>query len=207
VDVPLKYCRVKDWVCAVTRVILAPFKKFKAEGEVIGRLLAGYSNLEVGLMHCVQMAGGGTLDSVLRKMFRIRSESKRIKEAESVGLQHYGKQRLVGHFRKAIEAMRHCLAIRNQYAHHIWWDDYSGKLAFANLEELAHKPHVVIKDLGDLTAFHVDQTLLESQEAYFVYVDEYLAWINYEGRARLGKIPRNMLDLPKRPPKPRLQRK
>lgn len=190
------------------RVILAPFKKFKVEGEIIGRLLAGYSNLEVGLMHCVQMGTGGNLDLVLRKMFGLRSESKRIKAAETLGIQAYRKHRLVGHFRKALEAMRHCLLIRNQYAHHVWWDDNTGKLAFANLEELAHKqPHVIVKDLTDLTAFHVDQELLEAQETYFVYVDEYPAWVNYEGRARTKAISHNMLDLPKNPPKPLLRRK
>jgi len=189
------------------RVILAPFKKFKTEGEIIGRLLAGYSSLEVGLMHCVQMGTGGNLDPVLKKMFGVRGEAKRIKAAETLGVQAYRKYRLITHFRKAIEAMRHCLLIRNQYAHHVWWDDFSGKLAFANLEELAHTPHLVIKDLTDLTAFHADHTLLESQEAYFVYVDEYLAWINFEGRKKMKVIQSNVLGLPKRPAKPPLRRK
>jgi hypothetical protein len=60
------------------RSILPPFKKFSAEGEAIGRLLAGYSNLEIGLMHCVQMARGGDLDTVLKKMFSKLSAERRV---------------------------------------------------------------------------------------------------------------------------------
>ncbi len=64
----------------MVRSILAPFKKFSGEGATVGRLLAGYSNIEVGLLHCVQMARGGDLDIVLKKMFRFRGETRRINE-------------------------------------------------------------------------------------------------------------------------------
>jgi hypothetical protein len=189
----------------MARSILAPFKKFSNEGAAVGRLLAGYSNIEVGLLHCVQMACGGDLDTVLKKMFRIRGEMRRIDEAEKLG--HLGYQRLglAGDFQKAIRVVRYCLKIRNQYAHWVWWDDHSGKLAFANLEDLAKRRRPV-RDLGKLRAFHVDATLLDAQEAYFVYADEYLAWINYEGRFRVGNLRSNPLLKPQpvRPPKQRL---
>jgi hypothetical protein len=45
------------------------------------RLLAGYSNIEVGLLHCVQMARGGDIDMVLKRMFRFQGETRRINEA------------------------------------------------------------------------------------------------------------------------------
>jgi hypothetical protein len=83
-------------------------------------------------------------------------------------------------FRKPWES---CLEIRNQYSHWIWWDDHSGKLAFANLEEIAKRKQPV-RDLTKLKAHHVDAALLAQQEAYFVYADELLAWIIYEGRAQ-----------------------
>src|SRR5215471_8373864 len=86
----------------MARSILAPFKKFSNEGSAVGRLLAGYSNIEVGLLNCVQMACGGDLDTVLKRMFRIRGEMRRIDEAEKLG--HLGYQRLglAGDFQKAI---------------------------------------------------------------------------------------------------------
>jgi hypothetical protein len=165
------------------RSILAPFQKFSAEGATVGRLLAGYSNIEVGLLHCVQMACGGDLDTVLKKMFRIRGETRCINEAEKLGHAEYQRLKLAGEFQKAIRVVRYCLKIRNQYSHWVWWDDRSGKLAFANLEELAKRKRPV-RDFTKLKAHHVDVALLTAQEAYFVYADELLAWVNYEGRAR-----------------------
>ena len=67
----------------------------------------------------------------------------------------------------------------------MWWDDYTGRLAFANLEDLAARKRPV-RDLGKLKPHHVDAALLDAQEAYFVYADRLLAWVNYEGRARDG---------------------
>jgi hypothetical protein len=170
----------------MARSILAPFKKFASEGATVGRLLAGYSNIEVGLLHCVQMARGGDLDTVLKRMFRFRGETRRINEAETLGHSEYRRLGLSGDFQKAVRVVRYCLKIRNQYAHWVWWDDYSGKLAFANLEDLARRKRPV-RDLTKLHAHHVDGALLGAQEAYFVYADEYLAWINHEGRVRDSK--------------------
>jgi hypothetical protein len=185
--------------------ILAPFKKFSAEGATVGRLLAGYSNVEVGLLHCVQVARGGDLDTVLKKMFHKPGETRRINEAEKLGHADYLRLKLAGDFQKAIRVVRNCLKIRNQYAHWIWWDDLSGKLAFANLQDLAKRKRPV-RDLTKLKAHHVDATLLDAQEAYFVYADEYLAWVNYEGRARHGKLKGgNPLIKPKPVRRPKLR--
>jgi hypothetical protein len=125
---------------------MAPFSKFSKEGDLIGRLLAGYSNIEIGLMHCVQVATDD-FDDVLRNMFGRRGESKRISAAEKLGMPEYRRLKLATDFEKALRAVRYCLKIRNQYAHWIWWDDYSGKLAFANIEDLT-KYRRKIKDLG-----------------------------------------------------------
>ena len=65
-----------------------------------------------------------------------------------------------------------------------------------------------IKDLGKLRAHHVDAALLEAQEAYFVYADDLLLWINYEGRfldGKLGNAKRNPLDKPKGVKRPKLR--
>jgi hypothetical protein len=63
-----------------------------------------------------------------------------------------------------------------------------------------------VRDLTKLQAHHVDAALLDAQEAYFVYADEYLAWINYEGQFRGRKLrSRNPLIKPKRVRRPRLR--
>jgi hypothetical protein len=45
--------------------------------------------------------------------------------------------------------------------------------------------------------------LLNAQGQYFVYADEILAWTNYEGRLKDGKIKSNALQKPpqRKPPK------
>jgi hypothetical protein len=44
-------------------------QKFPVEAAAVGRLLAGYADLEISLLHCVQMARSDDLDGVLKAMF------------------------------------------------------------------------------------------------------------------------------------------
>jgi hypothetical protein len=174
--------------------------RFIKEGQSVGRILTGYTNLEVDLMHCVQMGMGGDFDTVLKAMFKQRGESARITKAEALGVAAYQPLGLGADFRNAIKAMRYCLKIRNQYAHWVWWDDSSGKLAFANLEELSKRKRKV-PNLDKLKSFHLDMQLLGQQEAYFVYLDRLLTWINYEGRYRTKRLPNNVLGKKPLPPR------
>ena len=146
---------------------MAPFSKFSEEGDVIGKLLAGYSNIEV----------------------------------------RYQRLKLAAHFEKALRVIRYCLKIRNQYAHWIWWDDYTGKLAFANVEDLT-KYKRKVKDFRKLKAHHVDAALLKAQETYFVYADELLLWVNYEGQfidGKLGNARQNPCNKPTGVKRPKLR--
>jgi hypothetical protein len=69
----------KEWASDASP-ILPPFQKFVTEDAAIGRLLAGYANLEIGLVRCVQMARGNDFDMVLKRMFERRDETRRINE-------------------------------------------------------------------------------------------------------------------------------
>jgi hypothetical protein len=170
----------------VARTILPSFLRFPNEGILIGRLLAGYTDLEISLMNAVQIVRDD-FDAVLKTMFRVRGETMRVNLADALGRNYYKQHQLDEPFARAVSVMRHCVTIRNQYAHCVWWDDNTGKLAFANLEEVANIDGVVV-DLKHLTAYHVDVPLLESQEAYYVYADSLTTWVNYEGRFRAGKL-------------------
>jgi hypothetical protein len=114
--------------------ILLLFKRFPYEVAAIGRLLAGYSTIELDLLNCVQVVGGNDFNTVFRAMFGKRGEARRVDEAEKLGYPDYDRLNLGADFQEAIEAVRHCLKIRNQYAHWVLWDDNSGNLALANLE-------------------------------------------------------------------------
>jgi hypothetical protein len=183
--------------------ILTQFHGFNVEGEIVGRLLTGYANLEVGLLNCVQM-GIGDFDAPLKAMFKVRGESRRIDEGVRLGRRAYTTLGLGEDFERAITAMRHCLLIRNQYSHWIWWNDNSGKMAFANLEDVARRKSKV-HDLHSLKRHHVDAALLRSQEAYFSYTDQCLAWVNYEGRYLRGTIAHRVVTKPRRLKKPDLR--
>lgn len=177
------------------------FNKFSKEGILIGRLLAAYADLELSLFHCVNVTRDD-FDTVYKAMFKERGESRRIKMANIFGRQNYQKIGLGSHFEMAISSVRYCLNIRNRFAHCLWYDDYSGSLAFANLEEIADN-NKTVKDLKDLTIHHINVPTLLLQEKYFEYTDSLLMWVNYEGRRIAGKSTRSTESAPKqleRPP-------
>jgi hypothetical protein len=165
-----------------------------AEVTAVGRILAEYNNLEIALLHCVQM-GIGNFDHTFKTMFRMRGETKRINAARDLAMTTYQALGLGFDFDVAIYALRHALQIRNQYAHWTWWDDNSGQLAIANLEDLAKDPSVV-SDFDRLPIYHVDMPLLEAQQKFFVYVDRCLLWVNSEGRFVTRKITRRFAQKP-----------
>jgi hypothetical protein len=150
-------------------------------------MLAGYGELEVDLCNCIAMGGVGT-DAAVKRMFRPRGERKRIDTAVRIGAPFFDRLGLESDFAKSIVGMRYCLSIRNQYAHCQWYDDYSGKLALVNMEEIAHTAEI-IKNYFELDTRYVDVPLLEQQETYFALVVEAFSFVNYEGRKRAGTLP------------------
>jgi hypothetical protein len=118
--------------------ILKHFRGFEVQGVIVGRLLTGYSNLEVDLLNCVQVATGD-FNKAVKTMFGERGEIKRVNRAVNLVEDKYAALGLAKEFARAIAAVRHCLAIRNQFSHWVWWADSSGKLAFANLETIGRR--------------------------------------------------------------------
>jgi|SRR6516165_7517071 hypothetical protein len=181
---------------------MATFQKFSAEGAVIGRLIVGYSELELDLLNCVAM-GIDDFDKAIKSMFGRRGESKRLDAAKLLGRPAYEGLHLASLFDQAITDARYCLKIRNQYAHHNFYDDNTGKLALVNLEELG-KETAPVPNLLALTANHINVTLLEDQERYFLGVRATIGYINYEGRVRAKKISVNPFSLHAPLPRPKL---
>ncbi len=69
-------------------MVMPAFRKFTLEAAIIGRLLAGYAELEIDLLHCVALARED-FDAVLKAMFRARGETRRIDVADALGRQLY----------------------------------------------------------------------------------------------------------------------
>jgi hypothetical protein len=161
-------------------------QRFPTEAAAVGRLLTSYSDLEIDLFNCVQVATGD-FDGALRAMFGSRGESNRITRGAALGGPTYVGLGLGADFETAVDAMRHCLRIRNQYAHHTFWDDLTGALAIGNLERVARLPGKQT-DLRGVIPNHVTVTLLQQQYDFFQYTDSLLIWINFEGRLRRGLL-------------------
>lgn len=178
------------------------FHKFPEEAAIIGRLLAGYSELEIGLMHCVQDVRMD-FDVVLKTMFRTRGETQRIDIADALGRMHFAMDNLETQFAMAIGNMRYCLKIRNQYAHCAWNSDASGKLAFSDLEEIARQNDMV-GNFKSLKVFHLNVPLLTQQEQYFEYVDSLLSWLRYEDQVRCALLQSNPYQEPEQLKRPDL---
>ncbi len=183
-------------------MVMPAFRRFPDEAAIIGRLLAGYAELEIDLLHCVSVIRED-FDATLKAMFRARNVTQRINVADALGRQLYHAIELGTEFEMAVGAVRFCLKIRNQYAHCNWYDDQSGRLAFVNVEEIAEENRL-ISGFDGLTRYYVDVSTLDAQEAYFGYADAWLTYSNYEGRARKGKLKTNPLEKPKQLRQPAL---
>jgi hypothetical protein len=111
---------------------------FPREMAVISRLLIDYGELELDLVNCVQVARSFDLNATLKAMFRVRGETNRIDIADGLGRAAYVAVNLTAEFDAMIAALKHCLRIRNKYAHAYWHDPNMGKnLCYVSLEELA----------------------------------------------------------------------
>lgn len=165
--------------------VLRAFLEFPDEAAQIGRMVPGYTDLEVDVMNCVKSVRQD-LDVVLKAMYRVRGESQRLQIADAFGRLGYEALGLRTEFEMAIGAVRHCLKIRNQYAHSLMWNDNSGQLAISNLEELATL-NVQVIDLRGMNVHHVDLPLLQAQFAYFEYASDLLIWVLQEGNRVTGR--------------------
>src|SRR5882724_559901 len=161
---------------------------FPREMAVIGRLLVDYGELEIDLMNCVQVARSFDLNATLKAMFRVRGETNRIDIADGLGRAAYVAVNLTAEFDSMIAALKHCLRIRNKYAHAYWHDPNMGKdLCYVSLEELA-KENDAVRDLTALTFFFIDEPLLLRQEQFFEYTRNLITYVNYQGRYNSGAL-------------------
>lgn len=180
--------------------IMPAFDKFSKEGGIIGRLLAGYGELELGLCFCVAVARND-FDMVFKAMFRPRGAQQRIDIADAIGRKPFQKLNLETHFSDSVSSVRYCLKIRNQFAHCFWTDDFGRQLGFVQLEDTA-KSNKSVDNVYHIKARDIDHVLLQQHEAYFVYTRRWLTALEYHAKDLAAKGPKSPLEFPKkvRPP-------
>ncbi|HEY2358012.1 MAG TPA: hypothetical protein VGH86_11215 [Phenylobacterium sp.] len=181
------------------RTILPAFADFPKEGEIIGRLVAGYGELEFDLGLAVGWMTQNR-EVAMKVIFRAAGENQRILMADALvrPTLKVGKVRTI--FEKTIAAMHTCRKIRNQYAHSNWMPR-EGVLTFFDLQPMAaeHAPYFD----GNLRPYPITIPTLEQQEDYFCYVSDCLTWLNFEGQLKAGKVPSNpVTQVPKERPEP-----
>jgi hypothetical protein len=181
--------------------ILWAFQDYPAEAAIIGRLLAGYGDLEFTLLTCV-VAVSRDVNTSIRTLFRVRGEKQRIQIADAIIRHAYKKAGLYEPYCEGIGAMEFCRQIRNQYAHCHWisYKKQQTGLFFTDLEDVAKQN----SDDPTVQELHVDVPLLDSQEAYFSYTMSCLVFLNLEYKRLTGQSPTHTLSMPKKRPRPKL---
>ncbi len=177
------------------------FKQYPEEARIVGRILAGYTDVECTLMNLVAVAIGD-LDAVLKVMYKTNEAADRIEMANALGRRSFHARELETEFQTAIVAMRYCAKIHNQFGHCIWSEDSKNlRIGFVSLPETAELD-VKIKNLERLTKRWLTLELLEAQENYFVQTIRFLSWLDWECRVQDGNARMNPVTdalLPQQP--------
>ena len=139
------------------------------EGVVLGRILAGYGELELTMCDCL-IAIENIFDLPVRDIFGERGAEKRIKIAKKRLLAEYTKADLQTELVETLDDMEWCRLIRNQYAHCSWYWTQQEGLCFVNLEELAKQSSAIINLMDN--RHPIDEPLLNAQESFLNYVKE-----------------------------------
>ena len=179
--------------------LLLPFEGLRKERELIGKMLLAYNELEYVLLDMlIAVLGDG--QAAIRAMYQLRSEANRLAVAEAIITPEFTRSALGGSLKESLDALGHCKAIRNQFAHCLWTFD-EGTLRFANLELTA-------KSKGEkcqVVSHPLTATLLRNQWAYFEYASHMLLWVNQEYRRKNNQsLHGSIIPKPKRLPPPKL---
>ena len=186
------------------RTILRAFEQAPAEAAMIGRILAGYGELEMEFSNCLAVTlGQHTHDhrTAIRTLFRVRGKNSRILIGDAIMRARYIDVGLENAYNEMLGAIRYCKSIRNQYAHCHWLFENGKGLFFTRVDQPA------LSAIGSLsfTFHHISAPILEKQEEYFCYTDEWLSFLQWDylkrfRKERLPSIP--VFEAPKIIPQP-----
>src|SRR5437588_12479148 len=118
--------------------VMPAFTTCPKEAAIIGRLLAGYGEIEFIVYECLKMALGNSAIAA-RILFRVRSEKTRLDLADAVLRPVCDSHSLDKDYELAIAGAHYCRKVRNQYAHCHWLGDAAAGLFFTNIEPSAEQ--------------------------------------------------------------------
>ncbi len=171
----------------------------EAEMAIVGRLLAGYGELEyaLGLLLAAVL---NDIPTMIRVLFRARGEEARIQIADALMRHKFENTALKHLYNETISDMQHCKTIRNQFAH-CMFDGFSrtGTLCFVDLEKTARET-----TKSKVKPVSVELSLLEKHEEYFGYVQWRLFYLAREYERLIDEAKKHNLKLQKAVPRPPL---
>jgi hypothetical protein len=97
----------------MSETFMPGFRHFSNEGATIGRLLAGYGELEFEMCRCLESAMG-SFDAAFKLLFRKRGERKRIDRADKIMRPEFSAAGLDANYTITMTSMDTCRIIRNQ---------------------------------------------------------------------------------------------
>jgi hypothetical protein len=171
-------------------IINPALHRFPKEAAVLGRIVLALGELEYLLIFSATEALKGEF-YFLKAMYRLRSTNSRIQATDVFLRTTYKAYGFVDEYSTMLRALKHCLSIRNQYSHCSWADDHKGGLFFADLEESAGAAAGFVHSWN-----HIDLALLEQQEAYFVYTQAWLYWLNDQLQLKRVEKPHGLFPKP-----------
>ena len=171
--------------------LMPVFDRFPKEGEIIGKLVVGYGELEIDLVECLTpIFGSFTIAS--RVMYRLRSEGNRFDVGDAVLRPYYEGVGLGAAYANTYSVFARCKKIRNNHAHCLWADK-GQNLFFATLEEIAKTD----TGEGNLTFYHVDIKLLTQQLELFEHCQYQLWHLRHEAAAKKENKTQTQFLMPK----------
>jgi hypothetical protein len=157
------------------------FERFPEEASLVGFILSSFGELELTVCQCAQAALQMSY-ALLKTLYRIRTTSIRIDTADGLMRPVYEAHGMTNDYDMTIKMMRHCLIIRNQFAHCNWADHEKAGLFFADLQTSAKNQNF------DHSYRHVDPALLATQLDYFKFTLEWLRFMDHELAVKQGKL-------------------
>ncbi len=175
------------------------FLEASQEAAIIGRLIAGYGELEYDLAMCLARFTHDR-DAAFRALFRIRTESGRRQIADSLMRTPLADMGLAPQHADTKGALRHCLTIRNQYAHCHWGEYKNMQLHFVNMEQEVSGD----EKKKSFKYLRVSLPLLAEQEDYFSYAQNCLWFLAHETDRLRGSIKTHPFSMPPKRSQPSL---
>jgi hypothetical protein len=174
----------------MTETVTPVFLRLPQQGAIVGRLLAGYGEIEFELANVLKRFTHN-MHSAFAAIFRVRSESGRIDIADAIIRSAISSKGLGPKWEKAIGAVRQCLKIRNQYAHCHWLEE-NNELIFTMLADAFDGPKA-----KPLTVRVALLSTLQDQESYFRYTVRCLSHLEWEYARLIGAAGDHPFEWPK----------